>query len=93
MAWLTDIEEEHLVLATEHAEQAAQRQRPSITGEADMGHFTQYSVRDGLSSDFTTCLFEDHAGTLWICTDGGGVSAFSRGHFTSYTIAHGLPSK
>ena len=38
------------------------------------------------------CLFEDHAGTLWIGTDGGGVNAFSQGRFTPYTIAHGLPS-
>ena len=56
------------------------------------GQFTQYAARDGLSSDFIMCLFEDHAGTLWIGTDGGGVNAFSQGRFTPYTTAHGLPS-
>ena len=56
------------------------------------GHFTQYAMRDGLSSDFVWCLFEDNAGTLWIGTEGGGVNAFSRDRFTVYTIANGLPS-
>jgi signal transduction histidine kinase/ligand-binding sensor domain-containing protein len=56
------------------------------------GRFTQYDVRDGLSSDFVWCLFEDNAGTLWIGTEGGGVNAFSRDRFTAYTIANGLPS-
>jgi signal transduction histidine kinase/ligand-binding sensor domain-containing protein len=56
------------------------------------GRFTQYAIRDGLSSDVIMCLFEDHAGTLWIGTDGGGVNAFSQGRFTPYTIADGLPS-
>ena len=37
------------------------------------------------SSVFTTCLFEDRAGTLWIGTEGGGVNAFSQGRFASYT--------
>ena len=49
------------------------------------GRFTQYAMRDGLSSDFTTCLFEDRAGTLWIGTEGGGMNAFSQGRFASYT--------
>ena len=61
--------------------------RRSLAGEpmaaacraSPAGRFTQYAMRDGLSSDFTTCLFEDQAGTLWIGTDGGGVNAFSRG--------------
>jgi signal transduction histidine kinase/ligand-binding sensor domain-containing protein len=55
------------------------------------GRFTQYSARDGLSSDLGLCLFEDQQGTLWIGTDGGGVNAFSGGRFTSYSIAQGLP--
>jgi signal transduction histidine kinase/ligand-binding sensor domain-containing protein len=56
------------------------------------GQFTQYAMRDGLTSDFILCLFEDQAGTLWIGTDGGGVSAWSRGRVTTYSIAQGLPS-
>ena len=46
----------------------------------------------GCRATSSTCLFEDHAGTLWIGTDGGGVNAFSEGRFTPYTIAQGLPS-
>ena len=56
------------------------------------GQFTQYAMRDGLTSDFVWCLFEDHAATLWIGTDNGGVNAFSGGRFTRYTAADGLPS-
>ena len=46
------------------------------------GQFTQYAMRDGLTSDFVWCLFEDQAATLWIGTDNGGVNAFSAGRFT-----------
>jgi signal transduction histidine kinase/ligand-binding sensor domain-containing protein len=56
------------------------------------GQFTQYTMRDGLSSDVINCLFEDQAGTLWIGTDGRGVNAFHQGRFTSYTVSNGLPS-
>ena len=56
------------------------------------GRFTQYDMRDGLSSAFVWCLFEDDAGTLWIGTDGGGVNALREGRFTPYTTAKGLPS-
>jgi signal transduction histidine kinase/ligand-binding sensor domain-containing protein len=56
------------------------------------GQFTQYTMRDGLSSDIASCLFEDGAGTLWIGTEGGGVNALSQGRFISYTTTQGLPS-
>ena len=31
-----DIEEEHLILPTQHTQQAAERQRPPVVGEADV---------------------------------------------------------
>ena len=37
-------------------------------------------------------LFEDRAGTLWVGTEGGGLSSFRDGRFTLYTVAAGLPS-
>jgi signal transduction histidine kinase/ligand-binding sensor domain-containing protein len=54
--------------------------------------FRQFTTRDGLSNDFTTCLREDGAGALWIGTVGGGVSRYHDGRFTGFTIKDGLPS-
>jgi signal transduction histidine kinase/ligand-binding sensor domain-containing protein len=54
--------------------------------------FTQFTTRDGLSNDFTTCLREDGTGALWIGTVGGGVSRYHDGRFTAFTTANGLPS-
>ena len=48
--------------------------------------------RDGLTSDFVWCLFEDQAATLWIGTEAAASIAFSAGRFTRYTAADGLPS-
>jgi signal transduction histidine kinase/ligand-binding sensor domain-containing protein len=56
------------------------------------GRFTQFTMREGLSSDYTTCLREDRAGTLWIGTVGGGVDRYHDGRFTAFTMENGLPS-
>jgi ligand-binding sensor domain-containing protein len=56
------------------------------------GRFTQFTMREGLSSDYTACLYEDRAGTLWIGTVGGGVDRYHDGRFTAFTMEHGLPS-
>jgi hypothetical protein len=47
------------------------------------GRFTQYSTKEGLSSDLVWCLFGDRDGTLWSGTDGGGLNAFRQGRFTA----------
>jgi signal transduction histidine kinase/ligand-binding sensor domain-containing protein len=56
------------------------------------GRFTQFTMREELSSDYTACLYEDRAGTLWIGTVGGGVDRYHDGRFTAFTMEHGLPS-
>jgi len=56
------------------------------------GRFTQFTSRDGLSSDYTGSLFEDRGGTLWIGTEGDGAAALRDGRFSAYTVADGLPS-
>ena len=53
--------------------------------------FTNYTSRDGLSSDIALCLAEDRAGNIWIGTDGGGLDLFRGGRFTAYTTREGLP--
>lgn len=50
--------------------------------------FRNYTVANGLAFSRVTCLVESrqHPGTLWLGTNGGGVSRFSNEHFTTYTI-------
>src|SRR5262245_31850831 len=43
-----------------------------------------------LKSSYIRALCEDPAGSLWIGTDGGGLSRFRDGVFTGYTTADGL---
>ena len=43
-----------------------------------------------LASGLVLALLEDHAGRLWIGTDGDGLVSYSDGKFTSYTARDGL---
>jgi len=45
----------------------------------------------GLRSNRILALSEDSAGDLWIGTQSGGLTRYSRGVFTTYTTAEGLP--
>ncbi len=47
--------------------------------------FTNYTVADGLGSSLVNCIIEDRneRGIIWIGTNGGGVSRFHSGAFTS----------
>jgi signal transduction histidine kinase/ligand-binding sensor domain-containing protein len=46
----------------------------------------------GLGGGGVLCLLEDRSGTLWIGTNGGGVSRYEGGRFSSLTTAEGLPN-
>ena len=54
------------------------------------GRTTQWTQRDGLSSDFLTSIAAEPDGTLWISTSGAGLNRFKNGRITSYTTAQGL---
>lgn len=43
-----------------------------------------------LRSNYVRALHEDRSGNLWIGTEGGGLSRFKGGTFTTYTTAEGL---
>ena len=53
------------------------------------GHFTIYTMQDGLVNNYTKEIIKDSAGAIWIATD-GGLSRFKNDHFTSYTVNDGL---
>ncbi|MGI8769851.1 MAG: sensor histidine kinase [Acidobacteriaceae bacterium] len=56
------------------------------------GRITNFSTRDGLSSNTITALLEDSTHTLWIGTNGGGLNLFQDGHILrAPSAASGLP--
>jgi len=54
--------------------------------------FVVFGEAEGLRNPRIVCLHEDHAGTLWIGTEGGGLIGCRDGQFTAYTTAEGLSS-
>ncbi|MDQ3686159.1 MAG: histidine kinase [Acidobacteriota bacterium] len=46
----------------------------------------------GLKGNRFTTLYEDADGSLWVGTDGSGLSKYEDGAFTTYTTEDGLPS-
>src|SRR5262245_1109778 len=55
------------------------------------GHFTQYTMRDGLPSDTVLALYQDPEGDVWVGTVDGGLVQLREGRFSAYTIEDGLP--
>jgi signal transduction histidine kinase/ligand-binding sensor domain-containing protein/CheY-like chemotaxis protein len=53
------------------------------------GKFTNFTTKDGLSSDIVYSLYEDKEESLWIGTR-GGLNRFKDGKFSSYTTKDGL---
>jgi ligand-binding sensor domain-containing protein/two-component sensor histidine kinase len=51
-----------------------------------------FTPADGAQSNQIRSLYQDPAGTLWIATAGGGLSAFRAGVFRRYTARDGLLS-
>jgi signal transduction histidine kinase/ligand-binding sensor domain-containing protein len=47
----------------------------------------------GLRSNRILALCEDSAGDLWVGTQNGGLTRYSRGNFTTYTTKDGLPDE
>jgi signal transduction histidine kinase/ligand-binding sensor domain-containing protein len=51
-----------------------------------------YTVKDGLPPAPVVAFCEDHTGTLWFGTDGGGLARFRDGKFITFTTNQGLTS-
>jgi ligand-binding sensor domain-containing protein/serine phosphatase RsbU (regulator of sigma subunit) len=60
--------------------------------KAGGGNFTQFTEKEGLSSNDIGGLFEDSKGNIWIGTFDAGVNKFDGTHFTYYTEKEGLGS-
>jgi signal transduction histidine kinase/ligand-binding sensor domain-containing protein len=56
------------------------------------GQRTSYTMRQGLGSDLVLSLAEDEAGTIWVGTDGGGLSHIGPDEVTTWTTTEGLPN-
>jgi ligand-binding sensor domain-containing protein len=57
----------------------------------DYSELRQYTIADGLPSNYIYDLVEDNNGFLWIATD-NGVSRFDGKYFKNFSIKDGLPS-
>ncbi|MCP4151483.1 MAG: GHKL domain-containing protein [bacterium] len=53
--------------------------------------FKHYTFKDGLSSSFTTCIFQGSQGYLWIGSQ-HGISRFDGTEFHNISITQGLPN-
>ncbi len=51
---------------------------------------TVFAKKDGLVGSPVTSILSDGAGGLWLGTDSGGLSHYTNGRFTAYTVREGL---
>jgi two-component sensor histidine kinase/ligand-binding sensor domain-containing protein len=62
----------------------------SMTSNAQLFNFRNYSLEDGLSQSEINCIYEDSRGYLWIGTSGGGLCRFDGKEFKTYEEKDGL---
>ncbi|MCP4146545.1 MAG: helix-turn-helix domain-containing protein [bacterium] len=51
-----------------------------------------YTMKDGLSRDYTKAVLQDTNGAMWIGTNGGGLNRIGKTNITVFTREHGLGS-
>jgi len=54
------------------------------------GKSTSYTVADGLAGNWTSSIYDDHEGSLWISSPQGGLTRFRDGKFTPFDTKVGL---
>jgi ligand-binding sensor domain-containing protein/serine phosphatase RsbU (regulator of sigma subunit) len=52
--------------------------------------FKIYDIRDGLASNWISCITEDHAGIVWVGTWGGGITRICNNKLTTFSKTNGL---
>jgi ligand-binding sensor domain-containing protein/serine phosphatase RsbU (regulator of sigma subunit) len=55
-----------------------------------MKTFTNYTVKEGLSSNLIVGIIEDKQGKIWFATEGGGICSYDGELFTHLTMKEGL---
>lgn len=54
---------------------------------------SQFTTKEGLSSDVVSIIYEDRDGNVWVGTNEGGLDRFHDGSFTSYGTQEGLATE
>ncbi len=57
------------------------------------GQWSHYTTKQGLANDAVITMLEDREGSLWVGTNGGGVTRFWSGVFTGYSVYDGVADK
>jgi ligand-binding sensor domain-containing protein/signal transduction histidine kinase len=61
-------------------------------GQWNGAQWRLFTTNDGLSANIVHAIAEDHAGNLWIGTEGGGLNRYKDGKFNSFKRENGFPS-
>ncbi len=59
----------------------------------DLRLMKTHNKHSGAGSDYVYQVYPDHAGRIWMATDGGGVSMYHNGKYQLFNASHGLKSK
>ncbi len=54
------------------------------------GRITGYTTKDGIAGNWTSSIYDDHQGDLWISSPQGGLTRYRDGKFTAYNSRDGL---
>ncbi len=54
------------------------------------GKSTSYTIADGLAGNWTSSIYDDHQGSLWISSPQGGLTRYRNGKFTPFDTKVGL---
>lgn len=58
--------------------------------EIENGKITGYTTADGLAGNWTSSIYDDHRGDLWISSPQGGLTRYRNGKFTPFNSHEGL---
>lgn len=62
---------------------------PALSGTAQQPFYKNYEIKEGLLSNYTYFVFQDHQGYIWVGSD-VGVSRFDGRQFVNFNTANGL---
>ena len=57
-----------------------------VFGKYDGKIFTNYTMKDGLTSNSIICIYKDNKRVLWLGTSGGGLCKFNGERFEKFVL-------